>query len=155
MMDRKGFEESQQQFKEMDGTLMQLERESCKSMVNENGEQKGIRSILKERGLWRDKMKSEEAKELLSEQPDFKESRDSWITETISPTCHSFIFFPKFHPEFNFIERYWGQAKRYARANCNYSFKELKDCSSQSFSSIQLSTIRKMYHHSFSIYESI
>ena len=31
------------------------------------------------------------------------------------------IFYPKFHCELNFIERYWCGAKWYARENCGYS----------------------------------
>ena len=119
------------------------------SMINEDGEQKGIRTILMERGLWRPGMKLDEARKLLTEQPDFKEQKeDCWLWETIHPTGHMMTFIPKFHPEFNFIERYWGQCKMYTRAHCDYSFKELEFVVPIALDSVSLRTIRRLYRHS-------
>ena len=39
---------------------------------------------------------------------------------------HICIFFPKFHCELNPIERCWAQAKRYTRANTNYTIQRLR-----------------------------
>ena len=36
------------------------------------------------------------------------------------------LFLPKFHPELNPIERVWGQAKKYSKAHCSYSFVSLR-----------------------------
>ena len=38
---------------------------------------------------------------------------------------HMVIFYPSFHCELNFIEYYWGSAKLYVRANCEYTFPAL------------------------------
>ena len=51
---------------------------------------------------------------LLSEQADFKEQQNA-IQELVLSRGHFCIFLPKFHPELNFIERYWSRAKWYAR----------------------------------------
>jgi len=51
---------------------------------------------------------------LLSEQPDFKAQQNA-IQELIISRGHHCIFLPKFHPELNFIERYWSRVKWYAR----------------------------------------
>ena len=47
---------------------------------------------------------------LLSEQPDFKEQQNA-IQELVLSRGHFCIFLPKFHPELNFIERYWSRVK--------------------------------------------
>jgi hypothetical protein len=118
------------------------------SMRNENGEQKGIRRILQERGLWRDQFKLDSAIEILRNEPDFvAQSHMSWLKEVVTSAHHMFIYFPKFHPEFNFIERYWGMAKRYARSKCAYSFKELEAMVPEAILSVSLQTIRRLYNH--------
>ena len=47
---------------------------------------------------------------LLSEQADFKEQQNA-IQELVLSRGHFCIFLPKFHPELNFIERYWSRVK--------------------------------------------
>ena len=39
---------------------------------------------------------------------------------------HIFELYPKYHCECNWIERYWGAAKREARLKCDYSFRSLE-----------------------------
>ena len=51
---------------------------------------------------------------LLSEQPDFQAQQNA-IQELIFPRGHNCTFLPKYHPELNFIERYWSRVKWYAR----------------------------------------
>ncbi len=51
---------------------------------------------------------------LLSEQTDFKEQQNA-IQELVLSQGHFCIFLPKFHPELNFIGRYWSRVKWYAR----------------------------------------
>ena len=61
----------------------------------------------------------------MSLEPDFLAQRGA-ITEVIEKAGHKCIFYPKFHCELNFIEMFWGAAKRYTRNHCNYSFKALE-----------------------------
>ena len=62
---------------------------------------------------------------LLSEQADFKEQQNA-IQELVLSRGHFCIFLPKFHPELNFIERYWSRAKWYARQFGDGTIKGLK-----------------------------
>ena len=76
-------------------------------MVDRNGQQKGIKTILMERGLWQEGMVLKEAKRILSDEVDFiQQEHTPWIKEIVTKNNHIFKWFPKFHPEFNFIERY-------------------------------------------------
>ncbi|KZV98420.1 hypothetical protein EXIGLDRAFT_606991 [Exidia glandulosa HHB12029] len=88
---------------------------------------KGMREILKERGKWRpgmlaecEKFKCGEgktnccARRTLFNEPDFAAQR-SHLEEAFAARGHICDFYPKFHCELNFIEQYWGDAKRMYR----------------------------------------
>ena len=128
------------------------------SMVNENGEPKGMKQVLIERGLWEEglhadcqlcKDKIDDitrtdccARRILSLQPDFL-AQKSALEEVIIEAGHKCIFYPKFHCELNFIERYWGAAKRFTRENCDYSWSGLQKTVPAGLNSVNVITIRK------------
>lgn len=62
---------------------------------------------------------------MLALQPDFKAQKGE-LQEAIEAAGHSVLFYPPFHCEINFIEYFWGVAKRYTRENCEYYFPSLK-----------------------------
>ena len=124
------------------------------------GEPKGLKVILMERGLWFDGMKlkcknkCEEgkinccARKTMTNQPDFK-AQWGKLEEAIISAGHEVIFYPKFHCELNFIENFWGSAKRYSRNNCDYTWEGLKRTVPQALASVPLSEIRRYARKSF------
>ena len=58
---------------------------------------------------------------ILYNEPDFTEQKGS-LQELIEAEGHLCDFYPKFHPELNFIEQYWGAAK-YTYRSCPPSSK--------------------------------
>jgi len=56
---------------------------------------------------------------------------------------HEVIFLPKLHPEFNWIERYWGATERYTRTNCDYTWDNLVATVPLALNSVPLSAMRK------------
>lgn len=114
-----------------------------------DGVQKGVRTILKERGLWNASLKLAEARMLLSIQPDFS-AQKSWLEETFGSEDGFLLdFYPKFHCEFNFIELYWGAAKAYARRNCDYTFRGLQSVLPDALRSVSVQTIRRFARKCF------
>jgi hypothetical protein len=128
------------------------------SMNFSDGQPKGIKQVLIERGLWKKNMVGECklcrnnnddplrvdccGRRIISLQPDFL-AQKSALVETIENAGHICIFFPKFHCELNFIERYWGAAKRYTRNNCNYTWNGLQETVPHALDSVDLITIRR------------
>ena len=120
-------------------------------LQTEDGVQKGLRTILLERGIWPDSgLCLKDARQLLNDQDDFKSQKD-WLTETVDGAGDgmNIIFFPKFHCEFNFIEMYWGYCKKFTRANCDYSFQGLMQIVPTALDSVPLSSIRKFARKSW------
>ena len=91
---------------------------------------------------------------VLSLQPDFL-AQKPLIREVIENRGHKVIFYPKFHCELNFIEMFWGAAKRYTRNNCDYSFKALEKIVSETLNSVPLEQIRRYAHHFLEVYGCI
>src|SRR5947207_15589853 len=79
---------------------------------------------------------------ILSLQNDFI-SQKSQLQEEIEKRGHKYIFYPKYHCELNYIEMYWGAAKKYARQHCNYTWRGLQETVPQALDSVPLSHIRK------------
>jgi len=120
-------------------------------MTLPDGRLKGLKLVLEERGLWPSNRKLLTqctipgdkpgqwkpkpscryasnsdccAGALLSSQPDFQAQKGE-LHETLEAAGHLVVFYPSFHCELNFIEYFWGSAKVYARANCEYSYPAL------------------------------
>ncbi len=136
---------------------------SVQSMHLPNGQPKGIKLVLEERGLWpQSQLKricddckkhspvSENccAVRVLSLQPDFLAQRPL-IKEIIENWGHKVIFYPKFHCELNFIKMFWDAAKRYTRNNCDYSFKSLERTVPEALNYVPLEQIRRYSRHSW------
>jgi len=116
---------------------------TIQSMVMPDGSPKGLQIVLQERGLWRPKLraqcrrpdgkKNKEclnrgtccARALISKEEDFKAQR-SRLEEEVELKGHMVCFLRKYHCELNFIEYYWGAAKRYARRRCGYNIRALR-----------------------------
>ena len=70
------------------------------------------------------------ARRIMSLQPDFL-AQKSELETVIEEAEHKCIFYPKFYCELNFIEMYWGAAKRYImniviihRMNCKKLYQK-------------------------------
>jgi hypothetical protein len=133
------------------------------------GKPKGIEQVLRERGLWRDRnpdgsrfllhcSKSGDgqqcapvmqgtccASSLLTAQPDFME-QTGLIEERLLAAGQLVIFYPKFHCELNFIERFWSSAKHHARENCSYSLLGLRRNVPAAVHSVPTVTVNRYYH---------
>ncbi len=113
---------------------------------------KGMKQVLLECGLWKEKLHMECkekcesktccAKQILTLQPDFA-AQKSLIQEIIEDAGHLCIFLPKFHCELNFIEYFWSAVKNYLCENCDYSFAALQMNMPKALGSVELHTIRK------------
>lgn len=123
------------------------------------GEPKGMRQVLIERGLWRQGLSGKCSKgcqgrtdccalAILQNQPDFLEQK-SRLEEIIIARGHKVIFYPKFHCELNYIENFWGAAKRYTRANCNYTWEGLLKTVPEALASVSLAEIRRYARKAF------
>ena len=120
------------------------------TMTNAKGEQKGLRTILTERGLWTPGLKKNEAKAILLAQDDFcKGQLKSALEEVILSLGGMMDFVPRYHPEFNPIENVWGWAKRMVRNNCDYTFESLKTNVPEALDSVPLAYIQRVFRMAF------
>lgn len=110
------------------------------------GQPKGLKRVLVERWLWKEGMKKSDAQRALSECEDFM-GQMTILEELASRRNHLAAFFPKFHCELNPMELLWAEAKRYARARCQYSFNGLRAVVPAALNSISPAHIRSSFIH--------
>ncbi|KAI9329106.1 hypothetical protein BD770DRAFT_477956 [Pilaira anomala] len=87
----------------------------------------GIKTVLTDRGQWLHDLDASMccARHFLQKRPDFAAQKTA-LEETVVEAGHIFELYPKYHCECNWIEMYWGGAKREARLHCDYTFKSLE-----------------------------
>ena len=116
-------------------------------MVTSTGLQKGLKSVLEERGVNVKGMKKEDMVKVLEEMRDFKFQKTK-VEELILNKGHRVMFIPKFHCEINPIERVWCHGKKYTRANCDYTFAGLEKTINTALDSVSVELIRKFFRKS-------
>ncbi|OAD78784.1 hypothetical protein PHYBLDRAFT_185350 [Phycomyces blakesleeanus NRRL 1555(-)] len=110
---------------------------------------KGVRTILEERGMWLEKDPYNP-----TSQPDFM-SQKTALHEAVEVSGHIFELYPKFHCECNWIERYWGSAKREVRLQCDYTYNSLdKNIHTFLDNAGKLSNVRNYYNRSWRYIEA-
>jgi len=99
--------------------------------------------------LWPNEgLKLEEARKIMSQQPDFLVQKGR-LEEVIVAAGHQVIFYPKFHCELNYIENFWGAAKKFSRLHCDYSWTGLQRTVPLSLASVSLTIIRRYARKAF------
>ena len=105
-------------------------------------EPKGIKRVVKERSLWLERGPLLEsptthnklgcapkggcsARRVLGAEWEFRGQKGR-LQEEVEAQDHRVLFYPKFHCEPDFIERYRCRAKWFTRENCGYNFEALK-----------------------------
>ena len=72
-------------------------------------------------------MKKYDALALLLQQDDFDPTKVSSILDKTVKRLGAWLdFVPKYHPEFNFNEMYWGYSKRKVRIKCVYEWESFR-----------------------------
>ena len=105
---------------------------------------KGMKRVLKERGINADVLNAEQMREILRNHDDFKTEKPKLI-KFIEAEGHSGLFLPKFHPELNPIERIWAQSKQYTKAYCKYTLSSLRTNVPLGLDSVSVENIRNFH----------
>ena len=109
-------------------------------MVNPDGTTKGLRTILRERGINTANMKADDMRTVLSFHDDFL-NENTIVEHYLKGRGHKVYFLPKFHCELNAIERVWAQAKVYCRTYTNFTLNRLRQIIDPALDSVTVDNI--------------
>lgn len=115
-------------------------------MVFRDGTPKGMKEVLRERGVNVTKMLGDEMREILQNMHDFKYKKTR-VKKLLMDHGFRGYFIPKFHCELNPIERIWAESKRYTREHCDYTFNTLEAAIGPSLDRISIDLIRKYFRN--------
>jgi hypothetical protein len=85
----------------------------------------------------------EVARSLLAQQTNFP----GRLEEEVQARNHSVISYLKYHCELNLIERFWCAAKYFARKNCQYGLKKLRETIPAVLDSVSSASINQYYRY--------
>ena len=111
-------------------------------MVFADGTPKGMKEVLRERGVNVTKMKGDEMRATLQNIHDFKYEKTR-VEKLLMGHGFRGYFFIQLNP----IERIWAESKRYTREHCNYTFKTLEATIGPSLDTISIELIRKYFRN--------
>ena len=103
------------------------------SMVSSDGTAKGLRTILRERGINTECMLADDMRVVLLNHDDF----------AMEQTIAEHYLKDQFHCELNTIERVWAQAKVFCRAHTNFTLVKLRQIIHPALDSVTVDLIRK------------
>lgn len=117
---------------------------------------KGMKQILKERGINADSLNISEMRDILQQHEDFKNEKPK-VIQFLESKGHTAYFLPKFHPELNPIERVWAMSKQYTKAYCKYTLPALRNTIPLGLNSVKVENIqnfhRKCRHYMYAYLE--
>ena len=113
------------------------------TIVDENGVPKGMRKVLEERGI-PTCMNADDMRVVLTNHEDFRTEK-TIVEHYLTDLGHLVVFIPKFHCEFNPIERLWGQAKVYCRTYTNFTLRHLREIINPALDEMSTDTICKYF----------
>ena len=119
-------------------------------VVNKNqtaeGFQKGLKTIILERGLWRDGMKKYDALYLLLQKDDLIQPNSvHFLDETVKSLGAWLNFVSKYYPVFNCIDMYWVYSSKKFRIKCDYEWESLLVRVPEALDSVLLLFMRRAY----------
>ena len=120
------------------------------SMVLHDGTAKGLRTILRERGINTGTLKADDMRTILANHEDFVNEKTQ-VEHEVNRRGLQCFFLPKFHCELNPIERVWGQSKRYCRAYTNFTIAKLREIIDPALDSVNVELMRKYFRRSGSM----
>jgi hypothetical protein len=103
---------------------------------------RGLRAVLRGRGMLRPGMTLDEMREALGACEDFANEK-SMAEQAVEARGHRVLFLPKFHCEFNPIEHCWRRMKDYTRKHCDRTIGGLRRRINQALKLITAETVRK------------
>ena len=114
------------------------------TMVLPDGQAKGMKLVLEERGVDTTGMKTNEMRDILKGFDDFKASK-TILEEYIEMRGHLCLYIPKYHCELSPIERVWCFAKKHTRAYADGRITKLRKIVPEGLSLCSTPTIQKYF----------